>query len=140
MVCQTDVIDDHSSPRWLPWTKRGFVFHTAYPSSVINLGVFDYDPGLPLLTSHDLVGRASVDLTNFRPGTEYELHYDLHNTSTAENRRKEGIIKVSIVLEPLLYCATRCRLIFCVRFGCASRSRILENIYLQALPYLRQLT
>lgn len=99
MVCQTDIIDDHSSPRWLPWTKRGFVFHTSYPSSVINLGVFDFDPGLPLLTSHDLVGRASVDLTNFRPGTEYELHYDLHNTSTAENRQKEGVIKIRLRIE-----------------------------------------
>lgn len=97
MVCQTDVIDDHSSPRWLPWTNRGFIFHTSFPSSVINLGVFDFDPGLPLLSSHDLVGRATIDLTNFRPRTEYELHYALYDTATFEGRKSQGIIKVSYI-------------------------------------------
>jgi hypothetical protein len=81
----------------MPWTRRAFVLHTNYPSSVINIGVFDYDPGTALLNDHDLIGRASVDVTNLRSNTEYTLNYTLFNTSLMEStRRNFGTIKVSL--------------------------------------------
>lgn len=98
-ICQTDVIDDKNSPRFLPWSKRAFVLHTNYPSSVINLGVFDYDPGTALLNDHDFIGRAAVDITNLRPGTEYMLNYALYDTALKTERRSEGIIKIRIRVE-----------------------------------------
>lgn len=81
----------------MPWTRRAFVLHTNYPSSVINIGVFDYDPGTALLNDHDLIGRASVDITNLRSDTEYVLNYTLFNTALMEStRRSFGTIKVSL--------------------------------------------
>ncbi len=93
-ICQTDVIADKKSPRFLPDSKRAFVFHTNYPSSVINLGVFDYDPGMPILSNHDFIGRAAVDITNLRSGTEYMLNYGLYDTAFKAERKQEGSIKV----------------------------------------------
>lgn len=96
-ICQTSIIDDKNSPRFLPWTKRAFVLHTNYPSSVINLGVFDYDPGVALLNDHDYIGRAAVDVTNLRPGTEYMLNYSLFDTAMSSERKNQGVIKVSFM-------------------------------------------
>ena len=39
----TDVIYDSLKPRWMPWTRRAFVFRMMHPSSVLFIGVFDYD-------------------------------------------------------------------------------------------------
>ncbi len=106
-ICQTDVIDDKNSPRFLPWSKRAFVFHTNYPSSVVNLGVFDYDPGL--LNQHDFIGRAAVDVTNLRPGTEYILNYALYDTALKKERKKNGSIKVRMLK---VKCCRPCKLYF----------------------------
>jgi len=95
-ICKTDVIDDKNSPRFLPWTNRAFVLHTTYPSSVINLGVFDYDQGVAAMSDHDFVGRVSVDVTNLCPGTEYQLNYTLYDTALIEKRKSNGTIKVSL--------------------------------------------
>mmetsp|Transcript_19206 Transcript_19206/g.29587 ORF Transcript_19206/g.29587 Transcript_19206/m.29587 type:complete len:147 (-) Transcript_19206:36-476(-) len=51
----TDVIDDCLSPRWLPWTKRAFVFNMRHTSSNVYVGVFDND----LTSDHDMIGRVS---------------------------------------------------------------------------------
>ena len=93
-ICRTDVIDDKSNPRFMPWTKRAFVLHSRFPSSVINLGVFDYDAGDGLLHDHDFIGRASVDLSSLRPETEYILDYKLYDTALLETRKENGTIKV----------------------------------------------
>lgn len=99
-ICKTEVIDDKNNPRFLPWTRRAFVLHTNYPSSVINLGVFDYDPGVALFNDHDLIGRASVDITNLRSNTEYILNYTLYNTALLESKRRNfGTIKIRLRLE-----------------------------------------
>ena len=94
-ICNTNVIENKDSPRFLPWTNRAFVLHTAYPSSVINLGVFDYDPGGAAISDHDFVGRVSVDVTNLCPGTEYQLNYTLYDTALIEKRKSNGTIKAS---------------------------------------------
>jgi hypothetical protein len=44
-AARTDVIDNCLSPRWLPWSKRAFIFHTMSTSSSLFLGVFDFDRG-----------------------------------------------------------------------------------------------
>jgi hypothetical protein len=93
-ICRTDVIDDKNNPRFLPWTNRAFVLHSRFPSSVINLGVFDYDPGDGIVHDHDFIGRASVDLSSLRPGTEYLLDYKLYDTALLGARKDNGTIKV----------------------------------------------
>lgn len=89
----TDTIDDCLSPRWLPWTKRAFTLRMTHPSSRINVGVFDYDPGL---SDHDLIGRISIDLTNLQKNTEYLLTYNLYPSSQIEGRKSEGVIRVRL--------------------------------------------
>jgi len=89
----TDTIDDCLSPRWLPWSKRAFTLRTSHPSSRVNVGVFDYDPGL---SDHDLIGRISIDLTNLQKDTEYILSYNLYPSSQIEGRKSEGVIRVRL--------------------------------------------
>ena len=72
----TDVIDDSLNPRWLPWTKRAFIFHIFHSSSQLFLGVFDYDAGINPADDHDLVGRISVDFSNLRKDIVYNVSKD----------------------------------------------------------------
>ena len=95
-VVKTDVIDDTLNPRWLPWSKRAFIFHTQHPSSPLFLGVFDFDPGLD---DHDLIGRVSVDLSNMQKDTMYILTYDIYPTAKMTTRKKKGSISVRIRME-----------------------------------------
>lgn len=73
----TDTIDDCLSPRWMPWSKRAFIFNMMHTSSQLFLGVFDNDT----YGGHDLVGRVSVDLSNFTPDSVYLLEYNLYPVS-----------------------------------------------------------
>merc|ERR1712238_80830 len=100
---RTDVIDDCLSPRWLPWSNRAFIFSMSHPSSYLNIGVFDYDAGVSdQIASHDLIGRVSVDLTNFRSATEYVLRYDIYPSARIiAGRKSRG--KVMIRLRMDLY-------------------------------------
>jgi hypothetical protein len=98
-VSETCIIDDCDSPRWMPWSNRAFTLHTKYPSSVIYLGVHDYDAGSSLFTSHDLVGRCAINVAHLRPDTEYVLDYALHNTAMKLERKKHGSIKVRLRIE-----------------------------------------
>lgn len=99
-ICKTEVVDDKNNPRFMPWTRRAFVLHSNYPSSVINIGVFDYDPGVEALNDHDLIGRVSVDVMNLRSNTEYLLNYALYNTAIMESKRHSfGTIKIRLRLE-----------------------------------------
>lgn len=78
-VVNTDVINDTLSPQWMPWSQRAFVFNILHPSSQLLLGVFDYDPGLAMITeaSHDVIGKVNINMTNCSPGTVYTLEYNL---------------------------------------------------------------
>lgn len=106
-ICRTDVIDDKNNPRFLPWTNRAFVLHSRFPSSVVNLGVFDYDVGSDVVQDHDFIGRAAVDLSSLRPDTEYLLDYKLYDTALLESRKDRGTIRVSnslnAIFPPLLH-------------------------------------
>jgi Ca2+-dependent lipid-binding protein len=76
---RTDVINDCLSPKWLPWSQRAYIFNMMHTSSQLFLGVFDYD--VNRLSSHDFIGRVSVDISNFQPDTVYVLHYKLYPVS-----------------------------------------------------------
>jgi len=80
-----DTINDYLSPRWLPWTQRSFVLHMIHPSSQILLGVF----GSQILSSHEYLGKVSVDITQFRPQTKYFLDYDLSDTHMNKVKKAE---------------------------------------------------
>ncbi|MGK3761763.1 MAG: hypothetical protein ACI8RD_014081 [Bacillariaceae sp.] len=96
---RTDVIDDCLSPRWLPWSNRAFVFSMGHPSSTLNIGVFDYDAGSDRLTDHDLIGRVSVDLTNFRSATEYVLSYTIFPSARIAGRKSEGKVMIRLRMD-----------------------------------------
>lgn len=98
-ISETCVIHDCNSPRWLPWTNRAFELHTTYPSSVIYIGVHDYDPGAQMITDHDMVGRCAVDVTQLKPNTEYLLNYEIHNTSMNIERRMQGTLRIRVRIE-----------------------------------------
>ena len=96
---RTDVIDDCLSPRWLPWSHRAFAFHIVHPSSVLNLGIFDFDSGGDRLVDHDLIGRVSVDLTNFRSSTEYVLSYKISPSARLSPRKSLGKIMIRLRMD-----------------------------------------
>ena len=73
-VANTDVISNCLKPRWMPWTQRAFVLRMNHPSSQLFLGVFDHDH----IGTDDFIGRAVINLSNFRPNTTYRLKYHLH--------------------------------------------------------------
>jgi len=78
-VAKSETIANCLHPRWMPWSKRAFIFNMSHTSSQLFLGVFDADGGS--LNSHDLVGRVSVELSNAVPDTEYFLTYNLYPVS-----------------------------------------------------------
>ncbi len=76
---RTDVIDDCLSPRWMPWSRRAFIFNCMHTSSQLYLAVFDSDSSP--INKHDFIGRVSVDISNFRPNLIYLLQYNLYPVS-----------------------------------------------------------
>ena len=96
---QTDIIDDTLSPRWMPWTKRAFIFHIMHSSSQLFLGVFDYDDGINPADDHDLVGRVSVDLSNLHRDTLYTMKYNLYTTARMSGRKRKGSITIRLRIE-----------------------------------------
>lgn len=98
-VVQTDVIDDTLAPRWMPWTRRAFIFHMLHSSSQLFLGVFDHDDGINPTDDHDLVGRVSVDLSNLRKNTMYTLQYNIYTTARMSTRKRKGTITVRLRME-----------------------------------------
>lgn len=99
ILVQTDIIDDTLTPRWMPWSKRAFIFHMMHSSSQIFLGVFDYDEGINPTDDHDLVGRVSVDLSNLRKDTVYILKYNIYTTAQMTARKRKGSITVRLRIE-----------------------------------------
>ncbi len=76
---RTDVIDDCLSPRWMPWSKRAFIFNCMHTSSPLFLAVFDRDR-VPHI-DNDLIGRVTIDISNFHRGSTYVLEYNLYSVS-----------------------------------------------------------
>ena len=97
-AARTDIIDNCLSPRWLPWSKRAFIFHTMHTSSPLFVGVFDFDRGF--VNRHDQIGRVTIDLSNFYPGTTYLLEYYLFRDANFGPREaKFGTVKIRLRME-----------------------------------------
>lgn len=93
---RTHTVDDCLSPRFMPWSRRAFILHTMHTSSQLFVGVFDSDPH----SSHELLGRVSVDLTNLIPNMIYTMKYNLFNTAKCNPRgEKCGSITLRLRLE-----------------------------------------
>jgi hypothetical protein len=98
-VGRTDIIDDSTSPRWMPWSKRAFIFRMIHCSSQLFVGVFDFDENLNPTDDHDLVGRTSVELANLRRDTTYTLRFNLFKTAHMAKRDLRGSITLRIRIE-----------------------------------------
>jgi C2 domain len=108
-IIRTDIIDDSLSPRWLPWMKRGFIFHIQHSSSDISIGLFDYDYSPNPVEEHDMIGRITVELSNLRKDTTYTLTYDMYTSAKLSNptdiknsasfRRKAGTMTIRLRIE-----------------------------------------
>ena len=96
-IISTDVVTDSLSPRWLPWTRRAFIFKISHLTSQLLLGVHDFDSGM--MNDHDKAGRVTVSLSSFAPNTEYVLHYKLYDTAVVPNRGGGGTIIIRLVIE-----------------------------------------
>jgi hypothetical protein len=98
-VVSTDIISNCLSPRWMPWGQRAFIFNMMHTSSQLFVAIFDSDRNVAL-NNHDLCGRVSIDLSNFRPDTVYLLDYNLFPTAKSGPRdAKYGTITIRLRLE-----------------------------------------
>ena len=88
----TDVIDECSSPRWMPWSKRAFQFRMMHPSSQIFLAVFNYNH----VTDHELIGRVSIDISNLQQNQLYHLTYSLTKSAKYNDRISHGTVTVRL--------------------------------------------
>ena len=95
-MVQTPVIDDELSPMWMPWTQRAFAFGMMHPSSVLYLGVFDYDIGPQ---DHEAIGRVAVNISNLQRNTDYTLQYNLYKSSNMTKRSPSGKITIRLRIE-----------------------------------------
>lgn len=86
-MVRTDIIWNELNPRWMPWTTRAFAFNVQHPTSLIMLGIFDYDD--TLLDHHDPAGRVVINTANFECDTSYLLHYKLHHDPRQEDVRAQ---------------------------------------------------
>ncbi len=80
-LVRTDVIYDCLDPLWMPWSRRAFAFNILHPSSMLFLGVFDYDE----LGNHDPIGRVGINTSKFQSNTSYLLHYRLRHNESADD-------------------------------------------------------
>jgi hypothetical protein len=92
---RTDTIDDCLSPRWMPWSRRAFVFNIGHPSSDLRVGIFDNDK----MWNHDLIGRVTVPVSQLRPNTEYMLNYNLYEDSVTPEREAKGTVTLRLRVE-----------------------------------------
>jgi len=92
---KTDVIDDCLSPRWMPWSRRAFMFSMEHPSSDLRVGVFDFDK----IGKHDMIGRVAVPVSSLRPDTEYVLTYNLYEDAVTPERKAKGNVTIRVRVE-----------------------------------------
>lgn len=95
-IVNTDVINDTCSPRWLPWTQRAFVFNISHAATQVHLSIFDFDHS----TSHDFIGKVTIDITNSNPKTNYLLKYNLYQSNyVSKGRMAQGTITIRARIE-----------------------------------------
>ncbi|CAJ1945511.1 unnamed protein product [Cylindrotheca closterium] len=83
------VIHDSLSPRWMPWSNRAFKFNVTHPSSVLRLGIFDFDDvplDVPQIDGHDPISRIELFPNQFEHNTVYTLQYPLFRGVSGDER------------------------------------------------------
>jgi hypothetical protein len=96
-IVRTDVIWDDLNPRWMPWSTRAFCFHVRHPTSILQLGVFDFDDGP--LDYFDPVGRIVINTVNFDSDTTYLLKYNLHHDPRQADDTPRGTLTIRLRIE-----------------------------------------
>lgn len=92
---RTCVVWDCVAPRWMPWTSRAYSFRVRHPSSLLMLGVFDYDrTPLGQLNPHDPIGRIVIHPDRFGSDTTYVLTYRLSHDPRREDDDCRGTITI----------------------------------------------
>eukprot|EP00980_Cylindrotheca_fusiformis_P026158 scaffold15472_cov117-Cylindrotheca_fusiformis.AAC.22 len=92
---RTSVIHDSLNPRWMPWADRAFKFNIAHPSSILRLGVFDFDD-VPI-NGHDPISRIEIHPESFESDTLYTLQYPLHQGTLEDgSERAKGTITIRL--------------------------------------------
>jgi hypothetical protein len=102
VVVNTDVIGDTIKPRWMPWSRRAFIFNISHAQSNLFLGIFDYDPprGAKQLASravasvHDPIGRIVINLGHYLPDTVYDVTFPLYyrDEDSAKSKARGSVI------------------------------------------------
>jgi len=95
-LVETDYIRNCSSPLFMPWSQRAFIFNTMNALSSLYVGVFDYDHG-PI--QHKGLGRVTIDLNELKSGTNYTLKYDLYSSPVTSGRKSKGKITIRVKIE-----------------------------------------
>lgn len=96
-MVRTNVIWNSLNPHWLPWANRAFMLKVRHPTSILMLGVFDYDD--VLTDHHDPIGRVVINTAFFRCNTEYVLHYKLHHDPRQMDADPRGTIRIRLRIE-----------------------------------------
>lgn len=93
----SEVVKNSKHPRFMPWTRRAFMFNMHHGQSHLFVGVFDLQK--TSLIKDTPIGRLTIDLQNFQPGIEYFLHYDLYHSARLYPRGCTGNITVRLSME-----------------------------------------
>lgn len=96
-LLRTDMIWDEPNPRWMPWTMRAFCLNVRHPTSLLMIGVFDYDE--TIIDDHDPIGRVVINTAKFYSDTEYLLRYNLHHDPRQQDESSRGSILIRLRLE-----------------------------------------
>ena len=91
----TEVVDNCKRPRFMPWTRRAFVFNITTSSSVLNLALLDYNRN----RDDTKIGRVTVPLNSFRANTQHVLYYNLYESARFFPRFHKGTIKLRLSIE-----------------------------------------
>ena len=95
-IVSTEVVRDTLNPKFMPWTRRAFKLHIHDVNSRLYIGVFDHDFGG---NKYDPIGRVSIPIHRFTPGTVYNLSYDLYDSSEVSKRKIRGQINLRMSIK-----------------------------------------
>jgi len=84
---QTPVIHNSLGPKWMPWSGRAFQFQIAHPTSILFLGILDYDE--LTIQPHDPISKIEIYPSDYEADTVYHLTYPLYLANNNNNNTNE---------------------------------------------------
>jgi hypothetical protein len=91
---RSSVIHDSLNPRWMPWADRAFKFNITHPSSILRLGVFDFDD--LSIDGHDPISRIEIHPESFESDTMYTLKYPLYRGTSEDDSTSSITIRLRV--------------------------------------------